>query len=115
MTTLSARTGKRLVRLLPLVASVFDQFNVRVTTGTLNRILARAVKDHPPGFHRGRPIKFTYVNQSITRPPTFILFTNAPGAVRQSYQRYLERRFREELGLDLTPVRFIFKARSRPR
>lgn len=115
MTTTSALTGKRLTRLLPLAASVYDQFNIRVNTGTLNRILERAVNDHPAGFHRGRPIKFTYVNQSVTRPPTFIVFTNAAGSVRDSYVRYLERRFREELGLDLTPIRFIFKARSKRR
>jgi GTP-binding protein len=113
--TMSALTGKRVHRLLPQVADIFEQFNSRTTTGVLNRILQRAVNDHPAGLVRGRTIKFTYVNQSVTRPPTFIVFTNFAGKIRDDYRRYLERRFREELKLDLTPLRIVFKARSKPK
>ncbi len=113
--TMSALTGKRVGRLLPQVAAVYEQFNSRTTTGVLNRVLQKAVADHPAGLVAGRTIKFTYANQSVTRPPTFIVFTNFAGKIRDDYRRYLERRFREELGLDLTPLRLVFKARSKPR
>ncbi|MBU1740348.1 MAG: ribosome biogenesis GTPase Der [Proteobacteria bacterium] len=112
LVTMSALTGKRVHRLLPQVAGVYGQFNSRTTTGVLNRILHRAAAEHPAGLVRGRTIKFTYINQSVTRPPTFVVFTNFPDKIRADYKRYLERRLREELGLDLTPIRIIFKARS---
>ena len=40
--------------------------------------------------------------QTSTAPPTFILFTS--GKLEASYERYIERRLREEFGFVGTPI-----------
>ena len=46
---ITAKTGKNVKALLNLAQSLFKQYNRRVSTGTLNRVLREAVEAHPPG------------------------------------------------------------------
>ena len=113
--TLSARTGLRVNRILPLVDRVFAQYDTRITTGQLNRILEQATSRNEPSLHRGRRIRFYYATQVSTRPPTFVFFANYPEAVHFSYRRYLVNQIREATGLDRTPVRVLFRKRTGKR
>ncbi len=110
--TVSALTDHRLSRIFDVVDAVYAQYTTRVSTGPLNRALTSAAERTPPPIHKGRRIKFYYATQVATRPPTLVIFVNSPSAVHFSYQRYLVNRFREELGLDRTPLRLIFRERS---
>ncbi|MEJ5348030.1 MAG: ribosome biogenesis GTPase Der [Desulfosoma sp.] len=111
--TLSALEKKRVSRVLPLVTEIFDQFNKRVTTGMVNRVLSGITAKHEPPTVSGRRLKFFYATQASTRPPTFVIFCNEPEKIHFSYERYLTNQFREAFGMDKTPVRLIFRERSR--
>ena len=113
--TMSALTGKGSQKVLPTVREVFSQYNSRVTTGILNRTLQDAVNAHEPPIVRGRRLKFFYGTQTGTRPPMFILFCNYPDSIHFSYERFLINRFRENLGLDKTPLRLEFRGRKQER
>jgi predicted GTPase len=39
------------------------------------------------------------------------LFVNSPGAVPESYQRYLAHQLRANLGLQFAPIKLILRAR----
>ena len=110
--TLSALTGLRTRRIFPLVDDVFDQYAGRLGTGQTNRILERAVETNEPPMHRGKRLKFYYGTQVGTKPPTFVIFVNAPEAVHFSYRRYLTNQIRQQTGLNHTPLRLVFKQRS---
>ena len=110
--TVSALTGHRLSRIFDVVNAVYAQYTTRVSTGILNRALTAATERTPPPIYKGRRIKFYYATQVATRPPTLVAFVNSPSGVHFSYHRYLINRFREELGLDRTPLRLIFRERS---
>lgn len=108
----SAKTGLRLDQLFGLVDKIMGQYRFRASTGEVNRIIEAAVEAHtPPYAGRGR-LKFFYSTQVGVRPPTFVTFTNKPGSVHFSYQRFLVNRLKEAFGLDLVPVRLILRARS---
>lgn len=110
---ISVKTGYRVSRVFPLIDQIYEQLQFRATTGELNRIFANIVKAHnPPRFHH-RNVKFYYVTQADSRPPTFIAFTNIPGAVPESYRRYLINQLRERLGLPYAPLRLHFKGKER--
>ncbi len=111
--TLSALEKKRVSRVLPLVTEIFDQFNKRVTTGMVNRVLAGVTAKHEPPLVSGRRLKFFYATQASTRPPTFVIFCNEPEKIHFSYERFLTNQFREAFGMDKTPVRLVFRERSR--
>ncbi len=110
---LSSLTGKGVNKLLPTVAAVYEQFSKTFVTNRLNRILQDAVQSHPPSLYRGRRLKLLYTTQISTQPPTFAIVANYPKEIHFSYHRYLVNTFRQELGLDKTPVKIVFRERKR--
>jgi len=113
---ISALTGSRLRRVLPLVRRVAESARKRISTAELNRWLEETVRRHEPSMarrsgHARRPIKFFYATQADVRPPTFVLFCTEPHAVATQYRRYLENRLREQFGFAGSPVRFRLRAR----
>jgi GTP-binding protein len=110
--TISALTGQRVAKIFKLVDEVYEQYQHRVGTGRLNRILEQAVEKNEPSLHRGRRIKFYYAVQTTIKPPTIVCFVNYPNAVHFSYKRYLINQFREATELDKTPIRLILRQRE---
>jgi len=111
--TVSAKTGLRVNRILPLVDQVYAQYESRLSTGPLNRVLEEAVARHEPPLYRGRPVKFYYATQAAAKPPTFVLFVNQPKGIHFSYERYLKNAIAKGAGLDKTPIRLKFRQRKR--
>jgi GTP-binding protein len=110
--TISALTGLRVLKIFDLVDEVYSQYTMRIGTGRLNKIFERAIDRNEPSLHRGRRLKFYYVTQVSSGPPTFVCFVNYPEAVHFSYKRYLINQIRDGTGLDKTPVRIIFRKRT---
>jgi GTP-binding protein len=110
--TISALTGQRVSGIFKRVETVYGQYNTRIGTGTLNRIFENAIQKNEPPLHKGKRLKFYYAIQVSTKPPTFIVFVNFPGAVHFSYHRYLMNQIREQAGLDSTPIRLFFRQRT---
>jgi GTP-binding protein len=111
--TISALTGQRVSKIFGLVEEVFSQYSARIGTGPLNKIFEQAIEQTEPSLYRGRRIKFYYAAQISVGPPTFVCFVNYPDAVHFSYKRYLINQIREKAGLDKTPIRIIFRKRTR--
>jgi len=110
--TISALTGQRVSKVFKLVDEVYEQYQRRIGTGQLNRILEQAIEKNEPSLHRGNRIKFYYAVQTSTKPPTIVCFVNFPQAVHFSYQRYLINQLREGAGMGNTPIRLILRQRE---
>jgi GTP-binding protein len=110
--TISALTGQRVAKIFKLVEDVYDQYAQRIGTGQLNRILEASMAKNPPPLHRGKPLKFYYITQISTGPPTIVCFVNYPQAVHFSYKRFLINQIRDQAGLDKTPIRMLFRQRE---
>lgn len=109
---ISAKTGQRIDRLFELIKYVDEQNALRVPTGVLNELLARATARVQPPSDKGRRLKIFYMTQSSTRPPTFVCFVNRKDLFHFSYQRYIENQIRETFGLEGTPVRMVVRERG---
>lgn len=109
---ISAQTGQRVKQLFELIKNVDMQNAMRITTGRLNDLLARATARVQPPSDKGRRLKIFYITQSSTRPPTFVCFCNSKKLFHFSYQRYIENQIRETFGLEGTPVRIIVRERG---
>jgi GTP-binding protein len=79
----------------------------------LNKVLAEAERSHQPPVFQGKRLKFFYMTQVETRPPTFVAFVNKAEGVHFSYQRYLTNKLREAFGFSGVPIRIIYKDRER--
>jgi GTPase len=112
--TLSAKHGRGADKLMQAVMAADKKWNIRISTGKFNRWLEDAVQRNPPPAPSGRRIKIRYGTQANARPPTFALFGNQLDKLPQSYQRYLMNGLRETLGLEGTPIRFVFRGSKNP-
>lgn len=109
---ISAKTGQRVDRLFELIQYVDGQNAMRIKTGMLNDLLARATARVQPPSDKGRRLRIFYITQVSTRPPTFACFCNAKKLFHFSYVRYLENQIRETFGLEGTPVRMLIRERG---
>ena len=101
---ISALTGQRVGRLFELINYVNDQAAMRITTGTLNSVLADAQTRVQPPTDKGRRLKIYYMTQVGVKPPHFVIFCNDKKLFHFSYQRYLENQLRSVFGLEGTPI-----------
>jgi len=108
---ITARTGWHVDRLVPAIDKALEGWETRVTTGALNAFLGRLVAEHPHPVRSGKQPKVLFGTQASTAPPTFVLFTS--GKLDAGYERYIERRLREEFGFAGTPIVITVKPREK--
>ena len=108
---ISARTGRSVDKLAPLLRTALESWDRRVPTGQLNAWLSEVVAATPPPVRGGRAPKVLFATQAGIRPPTFVLFTT--GFLEAGYRRFLERRLRETFGFTGSPVRISVRVRQR--
>jgi len=118
--TISALTGQRVTKILPLVAKAFEARNRRIPTAQLNRFFEDAVLQ-PKGGGAPSPmssgvsrLKIQFIAQAGIRPPLFILFTSGgkPG-LHFSYLRYIENRLREAFEFFAAPIKLVERHKKR--
>ena len=107
--SISGLTGMRVDRIFETVDGVFEEARKELTTRQVNDTLEMAIQRHQPHLVRGQRLKFYYATQVGTNPPAFVIFTNRPKDIKDSYIRFIERTFRETHGFAGTPIRLIFK------
>jgi GTP-binding protein len=108
----SALTGEGVMDLFEHMESLYEQYIRRIGTGLVNRAVGEMILKRPPPEHGRSRLKLFYSTQTGTRPPTFVVFVNRPDMVHFSYQRFMINQLREKLGLQLTPIKLIFKKRE---
>lgn len=105
----SALTGRGFDRILPLVETVFMEWNRRIPTAKLNALLEEyRVKESAPS-KGGRQLRIYYATQADVAPPTLVFFVNDAGLVKSNYRRFLTNRIREEYGFWGAPLRIFFQ------
>jgi GTP-binding protein len=107
----TARTGWHIDRIVPALDAALEGWETRISTGTLNAFLGRLVAEHPHPVRGGKQPKILFGTQAQTAPPTFILFTS--GKLDAGYERYIERRLREEFGFVGTPISLQVRPREK--
>jgi GTP-binding protein len=110
---LSAKTGRGVARVLRAAAGVAENRRRRISTGELNRVLGRALRDKPPRTASGRPIKVFYVAQTGIAPPTFTLVASRDEPLHFSEERRIENLLRESADFSGSPIRVRVRPRSR--
>ncbi len=108
----SALTGQRVSSLFVKINEVYNQSVMRISTGTLNDVLADAVTRVQPPTDKGRRLKVFYMTQTGVAPPTFVIFCNKAELFHFSYRRYIENCLRENFGFGGTPLQLIVRERG---
>ena len=112
MIFISAETGQRVNKLFGMINEVNKQNSLRVSTSVINEVINEAIAVVQPPTDKGKRLKILYGTQATTRPPTFVIFVNNKDLFHFSYQRYLINCFRNNFGLEGTPVRLIVREKG---
>ncbi|MBD3178880.1 MAG: ribosome biogenesis GTPase Der [Candidatus Latescibacteria bacterium] len=112
MLTVSAESGKRLGRIIPLCFRIQEERTKRIPTPVLNNELQRITAQNPPSFYRGGTGKIFYGTQIDIEPPTFKLFVNNSSYFPRSYRRYINNQLRKVFTFEGTAVRLLFVSRE---
>ena len=94
----SAKEGKRIDTILPLIDEVYENLNKRIKTNVLNEVILDAQMANPAKPHNGKRFN--------------VLFCNDPELMHFSYERYIENRLREAFGFEGVPINIIARKRS---
>lgn len=110
----SALSGKGVQHMMPAIEEAYDLWNARIPTARFNEWLEDTLDKHSMPSVNGRRAKVRFGAQIKTRPPTFMLFSNRPEDIPDSYKRYMENELRHDFALSGTAIRFIFKKKDNP-
>ncbi len=105
----SAITRAGLGGLIPLAEKLWEQSQVRIGTGELNRLVRDVTTRHQPPSIKGKRAKIYYMTQAGANPPEFVFFVNNPDLMKSSYRKYLEKQIRKLFRLDMAPLRLVFR------
>jgi GTP-binding protein len=113
MVFLSALTGQRAAKTLPMAEAIAAERRRRIVTSELNETIMREIAAKPPPAIKGRFIQIKYATQSEGLPPTFVFFCNHPDLIAESYVRFVANRLRDRYGFEGVPLRVRFRKKSK--
>jgi GTPase len=105
----SALTGQRVNRILPLALRMQQERTVRLNTAQINDMIRDAVARRSPPTKGGKKLRIYYGTQTGTEPPSFVFFVNDRRIVHFGYKRYLENQIRTRYKFEGTPLRLYFR------
>jgi GTP-binding protein len=107
--SMSVLTGKRMIKLFPLIDQVLEENQRRVPVAALNTFLKKVTRQRLAPTYRGKYVRFSFLTQTLVQPPTFLCYVNRPEGVAPNYQRYLENQLRQQFGFAGSPIRLYFR------
>jgi GTP-binding protein len=107
---LSAASGKGIEGLFKKIELVARERRKRVTTGQMNRFLAK-VDFQQASVPMNRRVRIYYMTQAAVAPPTFVLFTDKDVKLHFAFERFLANQIRAAFNFIGTPIWF----KTRPR
>lgn len=109
---ITGKTRQNCKRMLNHAQMLFKQSRSRTSTPNLNKIIKRALIQHPPPMVRNRRPKIYYAAQIGIQPTTIMLKCNDPECFPRTYQRYLLGVLRDSLDFGEVPIRLVLEKRS---
>lgn len=105
----SAVTGQNVTKIFDLAGEIDTRRQQQLKTAELNRVLRKALSEHPPAGVRNAHPKPRYLVQTDVSPPWFVLFGSDLRYLHWSYKRYLEHAMRDTYDFTGTPIMFSYR------
>ncbi len=108
----SAASGKGIEALFKKIELVARERRKRVTTGQMNRFLAK-VDFQRASVPMNRRVRIYYMTQAAVAPPTFVLFTDRDVKLHFAFERFLANQIRAAFGFIGSPIWFKIRPRNK--
>lgn len=110
---ISAKTGRNLEKIFPLIQECHAASQLRISTGQLNKFIEGAIQRNHPPMLKGKRLRIYYMAQVDICPPRFVMFVNYPELMADSYRRYLYNQFRETYKFPGVPLLFHLRGKAK--
>ncbi|GLH57737.1 ribosome biogenesis GTPase Der [Helicobacter ailurogastricus] len=110
--TASATSKRHIFQIKDKILEVHRHFSMRISTSTLNQVIAQATQKHPLPSDHGKIVRIYYSTQFASCPPQIALVMNRPKALHFSYKRYLTNTLRQKFGFLGTPIILLAKGKE---
>ena len=110
----SALKNINLEKIFPSVVNVFNNWEKRIATSQLNKMLAGTLERFPPPMRAGRRLKIKFLTQIKTRPPIISLSVSKTEKFPNNYLRYIENNIREFFKFNGIPIRIFLRKSKNP-
>lgn len=104
---------KNLNKIWPLINSVYENYNRRISTSKLNKALEDIILTSSLPSKKGKELKIYYGTQSNIKPPEIVLFVNDSTLVSKQYERFLEKEIRSRFDFLGTPIKLVFRSKKK--
>ena len=111
---ISASSGKGIEALFKKIELVSRERRKRVTTGQMNRFLAK-VDFQKASVPMNRRVRIYYMTQAAVAPPTFVLFTDRDVKLHFAFERFLANQIRDNFGFIGSPIWFKTRPRNKKK
>ncbi len=111
---ISSKEGLGIENLMENISKIYNLSFKKLKTNKLNEFLDNITSLHIHPTDKGKEIRFKYITQIKTNPISFVIFTNKPQSVLDSYKKYILNNIREEFSLNGVPIRVIYKKTTNP-
>jgi GTP-binding protein len=111
---ISAASGKGIEPLFKKIELVARERRKRVTTGQMNRFLAK-VDFQKASVPMNRRVRIYYMTQAAVAPPTFVLFTDKDVKLHFAFERFLANQIRAAFGFIGSPIWFKTRPRNKKK
>ncbi len=106
----SAKMGLNTFTVLDKALDLYDEYTKIFKTSFINRVIEKIIEESPP--QGSKEPKVYYASQVRSMPPTFVLNTNSADLWKENYKKFFEKKLREKLKLNHTPINIIFEEHS---
>lgn len=106
---LSKKYKKGLFNLINLGFKIFLNRKKRIKTNLLNNFLLPIVESIPPHSVKGKIINIKYCTQIPFYNPCFLLFSNHPNYIKDSYKKFIEKKIRNKFDFNGVPITIFFR------
>jgi GTPase len=112
---ISAKTGRNVDALFPLIDTVNESMARRIPTHKLNKALMEWMQRTHPTMVGGKRLRIYYMAQVDTHPPRFVLFVNTTKLLDEPYRRYLINQLRKDFRFEGVPFVLSLKGKAKGR
>ncbi|GMO13695.1 MAG: ribosome biogenesis GTPase Der [Mycoplasmoidaceae bacterium] len=109
---ISALDNRRVHTIFETIKTIKKQALIKVATGLLNTVIAKATINNPPPKFKGGRMNIGFATQIKSQIPTFVLFCNNPNFLHFSFSRYIENQIREAFGINWVPITVYYKDKN---
>ena len=108
---ISAKTGKNIGRVLPLVKQVYERANQQFSDDEITLLFKEAIK-HKPLYHNSMVINMKRVRQIATNPLTIVIITETPDWFGPTQLGFFDNVLRSKYDLQGVPIKFLTRKPS---